>query len=74
MGTYHDTYQVEKNVTIDPMCYIFLESWWKIQFNGHAKNFTYHMCYMSHVTHLTCHKYQVEKNVTIDSMCFPFSL
>ena len=37
-----------------------------MQFNGHAKNVTCHMCYMSSVTHVTCHKYKVEENVILD--------
>ena len=48
--------QVTNNFTNDPVCHIFLESLYKIQFNGHDKNVACHMCYMSHVTHVTCHK------------------
>ena len=54
------------------MCYIFLESSCKIQFNGHAKNVTCHMCYMSHFTNVTCHKYRVTKNLTKYPMCYIF--
>ena len=65
-------YQVEDNVTLDPMCYIFLESWWEMQFNGHAKNVTCHICYMSHVTNVTWHKYKVVIKFPIDPMCYIF--
>ena len=44
-------YYVANNFTKDPMCYIFLESSCKIQFNGHAKK--------SHVTCVTCHMSQM---------------
>ena len=59
-------------VNLDPKCYIFLESWYKIQFNGHDKNATCHKCYMSHVTNVTCHKYKVAKNFTKDPLCYIF--
>ena len=65
-------YQFAKKLTKDPVCYIFLESLCKIQFNDHDKNITCHICYMSHVTHVTCHKYKVEKNFTKYSMCYKF--
>ena len=50
------------------MCHIFLESYYKIQFNGHDKNVACHMCYMSHVTHVTCHKYQLTK-ILLKTQC-----
>ena len=65
-------FQVVNQFKIDTMCYIFLESWFKIQFNGHAKDVTCHMCYMSNVTNVTCHKYQVVNKFTIDTMCYIF--
>ena len=65
-------YKVPDNVTKYPMCYIFLESSWKIQFNVHDKNVTCHMCYMPHVTDVTCHKYKVPDNVTKYPMCYIF--
>ncbi len=39
------------------LTYISVESGCKIHFNGHAKNVTCHMCYMLHVTNVTCYKY-----------------
>ena len=50
-------------------CEIFLETSYKIQFNGHDTNVACHMFYMSHVTHVTCHKYQVKNNFTKDPLC-----
>ena len=42
-----------KQFSNDPVCCIFLESLCKIQFNGHDKNVSCHMCNMSHVTYVT---------------------
>ena len=50
-------YQAANNVTMDPPCVIVLESLYKIQFNGHAKNATCHMCYMSCVTNISCKQF-----------------
>ena len=60
--------QVTNNFTNDPVCHIFLESLYKIQFNGHDKNVACDMCYMSHVTHVTCHKYQLTK-ILLKTQC-----
>ena len=65
-------YQVAKNFTKHPMCYIFLESLCKMQFNGYDKNVTCHMYYMPHVTDVTCHKYKFPDNVTKYPMCYIF--
>ena len=51
--------QDTNNYTKDPVCYIFLESSCKIQFNGHDKNVA---CYMSHVTCHTCYMSQISTN------------
>ena len=61
-------YQVTNNFTKYPVCHIFLESSCKIQFNGHGKNVACHMCYKSHVTHVTCHEYQLTNKFTKDLM------
>ena len=56
-------YQVSKNFTKYPMCFIFLKSWCKIQFSGHAK--------MSDVTCVTCHISQVLLAINVkDPMCY----
>ena len=45
-------FQVAKKYTKDPVCYTFLESSCKIQFNGHDKYVTCHICYMLLVTNI----------------------
>jgi len=69
---YMSQISTNKNFTKDPMCHIFLESSCKIQFNGHDKNVACHIFYMSHVTHVTCHKSQVTNNFTNDPVCHIF--
>ena len=61
-------YQVTKKFSKDPVCHIFFESSCKIQFNGHDENVAYHMCYMSYVTHVTCHKFHVT-NILPKTQC-----
>ncbi len=68
----HVTKKVANKFTKDPMCYIFLECCYKIQFNGHINIVTCHMCYMSHIRNVTCHKYKVVNNFTKDPMCYIF--
>ena len=51
-----------KQFSNDPVCCIFLESLWKIQFNGHDKNVSCHMCNMSHVT------YVIFKNINLQTI------
>ena len=69
---YMSQISTNKNLTKDPMCHIFLESSCKIQFNGHDKNVACHIFYMSHVTHVTCHKSQVTNNFTQNPVCHIF--
>ena len=45
-------YQVSKKFTKDPVCYIFLESSCKNQFNCRDKYVTCHMSHMLHVTNI----------------------
>ena len=52
---------VPYNFTKYPM---FLESSCKIQLIGYDKNVACDMCYMLHVTDVTCHKYKVPDNLT----------
>ena len=49
-----------------------MESSCKIQFNSYDKNIACDICYMSHVTHVTCHKSKVANNFTKDPVCYIF--
>merc|ERR1712082_528363 len=55
--TCHKCYMLQilscQEFTKDPMCYIFLESSCKIQFNGDTKNITCVTCHMSQILHVT---------------------
>ena len=65
-GSCHKS-QVTNNFTNDPVCHIFSESLYKI-YNGHDKNVACDISYMSHVTHVTCHKYQLTK-ILLKTQC-----
>ena len=57
-------YEIIDNLPKNHMFYIFLESFSKIQFNGHAENVACHMCYMAHITQFKV-KYNFPKQILV---------